>query len=56
MARTPEQILREIVAEQVFRIAQLASESEKLNDDIQKLTEENKKLTSILTGNSGEDK
>jgi hypothetical protein len=38
MPRTPEQILREIVADQVFRIAQLISENEKLKEDFRVLS------------------
>lgn len=48
--RTPEQVLREIVAEHVFRIAQILSEIDELKEKNQKLEEENKKLTTILTG------
>jgi len=40
MAKTPEQILREIVAEQVFQIAKLASEVDRLNEENQKLIAE----------------
>ncbi len=36
MARNAEQILREIVAENVFKIAQLASENEKLTEELDK--------------------
>jgi uncharacterized coiled-coil protein SlyX len=43
MAKTPEQFLREIVAEQIFQIAQLASQVDKLNEEIQKLTPKTEK-------------
>jgi uncharacterized coiled-coil protein SlyX len=43
MAKTPEQVLREIVAEQIFQIAQLASQNSILTEEIQKLTPKKKK-------------
>jgi hypothetical protein len=46
MARTIEQILREITADNVFRIAQLVSENEKLKEDVDELT---KKVEDIIS-------
>ncbi len=54
--RTPEQVLREIVAQQIFTVAQQISEIESLKEEVQKLTEENKKLNQILSGNSPEER
>ena len=42
--RTPEQVLREIVAEHVFRIALLTSENDKLSEEVKKLSEDSQKL------------
>lgn len=42
--RTPEQVLREIVAEQVFRIATLISENEKLIEEKKKLIDDSQRL------------
>jgi uncharacterized coiled-coil protein SlyX len=36
MSKTPEQVLREIVAEQIFQIAQLASQVNNLTEELQK--------------------
>jgi sensor histidine kinase regulating citrate/malate metabolism len=43
--RTPEQVLREIVADNVFRIAQLISENDKLIEQVKEKDEEIKRLT-----------
>jgi uncharacterized coiled-coil protein SlyX len=43
MAKTPEQFLREIVSEQIFQIAQLASQVDKLTEEVQRLTPKKKK-------------
>lgn len=45
MARTAEQVLRDIVAEQVFKIAQLIAEVERLTEENQKLVAEAKQQT-----------
>lgn len=34
MAKTPEQVLREIVAEQIFQIASLVSQVDKLTEEL----------------------
>lgn len=35
MSKTPEQVLREIVAEQIFQIAQLVSQVHNLTEELQ---------------------
>jgi hypothetical protein len=47
MAKTPEQVLREIVAAQVFQIAQLISQIDNFNEKIQNLTPKRKKKESL---------
>jgi len=45
MARTPEQVIREIVSNQLFAIAQLQSELEKSKEDVERLQ---KQVTEVL--------
>ncbi|MBI3334568.1 hypothetical protein HYZ97_03715 [Candidatus Pacearchaeota archaeon] len=57
MARTPEQILREIVADQIFRIAQLVAENEKLKEDFKDLsTQLTAEVEKLRTNGKGNDK
>ena len=51
MARTAEQVIREIVADYVIRIAQLVSENEQLKEDFDKLS---KKLEEIILKQTSE--
>ena len=52
MARTAEQVLREMVAEYIFQTARLIAEVERLTEDTQRLTlkaEEKTKDTNVTT-------
>jgi hypothetical protein len=40
MAKTPEQILRDIITEQIFTIAKLASDNEKLTEQVKEYESE----------------
>lgn len=42
MARSPEQVLKEIVSDQIFQIAQLVSINEKLADELKQLKDNSK--------------